>query len=299
MKLNSAIKEYLINIEVNEAKAKRTVVSYTHDLEGYRDYLEADGIDEVEEIDYQDISDYIDYKGIELSQTSLNRLKTSIRNFHKYLSFKYGINNPSLNLEVHKTGRRLPVYFTVDEVNELMNVFDDNDPKQLLDHAILEAIYSLGLRVSECCDLKIYNVDLTANVARILGKGNKIRIVPIPKRASDLLKRYLSDSRNLYSNNRIDNFFINKSGKAIYPKYVEKILNDATATTGISKKITPHKLRHSYATHLLENGADLRVIQELLGHSDIRTTEIYTHVENKRMRENYLSFHPLAKRRQE
>ena len=216
-----------------------------------------------------------------------------IRNFHHFLSFKYDINDPSFAIQVSKSIKRLPIYCTVAEVDELMNTFKKTK-EDLFNKAILETIYGCGLRVSECCNLLISQVNLNDGFLKILGKGNKERIVPIPQRTNDVMSYYFSNIRPLWLNGSTNSFYINKYGKHIYPEYVEKMLKNALKNTKISKNITPHKLRHSYATHLLEGGADLRSIQELLGHSDISTTEIYTHVETQRLKNTYLNSHPLS-----
>jgi site-specific recombinase XerD len=176
-----------------------------------------------------------------------------------------------------------------------MSVFDDEISQDLLDHTILETIYGLGLRVSECCNLKTNQINLTDGFVKILGKGNKERVIPIPDTTRRLMQQYASNLRGLWLKKSTNRFFINHLGKPIYSEYVEKMLRNTNIKAGIKKHLTPHKLRHSYATHLLEGGADLRVIQELLGHSDISTTEIYTHVESERLKESYLKAHPLAK----
>ena len=176
-----------------------------------------------------------------------------------------------------------------------MSVFNDEDPDELFDHTIIETIYGLGLRVSECCSLKTNQVNLDDGFVKIIGKGKKERLIPIPDRTKKLMKEYYAKLRPSWQKKNTNLFFINQHGRKIYSEYVEKMLKENVYKAGIKKGITPHKLRHSYATHLLEGGADLRVIQELLGHSDISTTEIYTHVEAERLKRAYLDFHPFAK----
>lgn len=297
MKLSSAVKDYLVNININEGKSRNTVVSYTHDLKLYQEFLEGFDIKEVEEITYKNIEDFIDSLTISYSDTSINRIKTSIRSFHKYLTFKYEIKDVSVNIEVHQAKKRLPIYLTVAEIDEIMNLFGDEDLEDIYNHTILEMIYVLGLRVSECSHLSLANIDLDAKIARITGKGNKVRLIPIPSRSIPLFKQYLTSVRPLWLTDSKDLFFINKFGRHLTEKYVQEMLKSKVELTNIKKHVTPHKLRHSYATHLLMGGADLRVIQELLGHSDIKTTEIYTHIDTARMKSVYGASFPLAKRR--
>ena len=202
--------------------------------------------------------------------------------------------DPSLNLQVHKGPKTLPVYCTVDEIKLLMQSFDDTNIQDNLNHTLLETIYSCGLRVSEVCNLTINRVDLDTGKIRVLGKGDKERIVPIPKGSIPLLKQYVSITRMNLVQKKTNMFFLNRFGRKITSKYVELLLQRKCVELGFKKHITPHKLRHSYATHMLQGGADLRSIQEILGHSNIQTTEIYTHVQNKQLFDAYSKFNPLA-----
>ena len=297
MTLDNAINDYVISIATTEGKADNTVKSYNRDLNKYREFLLDKGIDRVEKVTDRDIDKFVEYLNKNYASASINRMKTTVRNFHRYLNFKYDYNDPTLNLSVTKGEKRLPVYATIEEVDKLMGIFDDEVPKDLFNHAILESIYGMGLRVSECCNLRTSQVNLNDGFVKILGKGNKERLVPIPERTNDVLKRYYMNLRPLWLKKSTNRFFINSKGKPIYREYVEKMLQNSIIKADIDKHLTPHKLRHSYATHLLEGGADLRVIQELLGHSDISTTEIYTHVESQRLKDSYLKAHPLAKER--
>ena len=294
MKIDFAIKDYIISLSTAEGRASNTIKSYTRDLNKYKSFLNENSIDDVGKIKDITIDDFINELNNSYSSASINRIKTSIRNFHRFLNFKYDLKDPTINLKVSRTQKRLPIYATVDEISKLMSLFDDEIPQDLLDHTILETIYGLGLRVSECCNLKTNQVNLNDKFVKVLGKGSKERIIPIPSKTNELMKRYYMNLRPMWLKKSTNNFFINKLGNKIYSEYVEKMLRNKSYEAGIKKHITPHKLRHSYATHLLEGGADLRVIQELLGHSDISTTEIYTHVETQRMKQSYLKNHPFA-----
>ena len=297
MKIDFAIKDYIISLSTTEGRAQNTIKSYSRDLNLYQTYLNDNNIFDVEKIKDTIIDDFVSELNKNYSSTSVNRIKTSIRNLHRFLNFKYDLKDPTINLKVSRAEKRLPIYATVDEINLLMSQFDDEVPQDLLDHTILETIYGLGLRVSECCELKTNQVNLNDKFVKVLGKGSKERIVPIPTKTNELMKRYYMNLRPMWLKRSTNNFFINKRGNKIYSEYVEKMLREKNNNVGIKKHITPHKLRHSYATHLLEGGADLRVIQELLGHSDISTTEIYTHVETTRMKQSYLKSHPFANKK--
>ena len=297
MKLDQAIREYIISLSTAEGKAKNTVESYSRDLRQYSDYLKENNITDTSKIEEETIYSYIDDLNDRYASTSINRIKTTIRNFHHYLNFKYNLKDPSLNVATSKGKKRLPVYATKQEIEKLMSVFNDEDPQDLFDHTILETIYGLGLRVSECCDMRTNQVNLTDGFVKILGKGNKERLIPIPDKTKKLMHMYFANVRTLWQKKNTNRFFINHFGKPIYSEYVENLIRNKAYEAGIKKPLTPHKLRHSYATHLLEGGADLRVIQELLGHSDISTTEIYTHVEQERLKEAYMNAHPFANRK--
>lgn len=292
MKLQEAFDGWYTWLSVSQAKSTHTVSSYTSDLKQYLHYLEADGIEDTDDITYDEIRDFMQEESEQKASSSSARMAAAIRSFHSYLSFLFNKEDPSINLTVHKNQKVLPVYCTKEEIKALMTSFDDSDPRQLLDHAILELIYSCGLRVSEACSLDINRVDLETGKIRVLGKGNKERIVPIPSGAQGLQKKYLTEVRPLFCRRHSSIYFINALGRPVEPRYIQRLIARKDTELGFQKHITPHKLRHSYATHLLQNGADLRSIQEMLGHSDVGTTEIYTHIQNNEMFKAYNAYHP-------
>ena len=297
MKVSNAIKDYLISLATSEGRAENTIKSYTRDLNKYQEFLDKHNIEKIEIVKDSDIDEFVKELNKNYSSATVNRLKTAIRNLHRFLNFKYDFKDPTINLTVSKGEKRLPIYGTIDEIEKLMSIFNDEIPLDLFNHAILECIYGLGLRVSECTNLRNSQVNLNDGFVKILGKGNKERIVPIPARTKEIMKKYFYNVRTLWQKSSTNRFFINRLGKPIYSEYVEKMLRNSIIKAGIDKHLTPHKLRHSYATHLLQGGTDLRVIQELLGHSDISTTEIYTHIESQRLKDSYNKAHPLAKER--
>lgn len=295
MDLDTAISEYLYDLSSGQGRSNNTVEAYSRDLKFYQEFLINNDITDTNFINDSVIDKYITELNKKYNTASINRTKVSIRNFHRFLNFKYDIKDPTLNLSVSKGEKRLPIYASKQEIEKLMSIFNDEKPEDLFNHAILEMIYGTGCRVSECCDLKTNQMNLNEGFVKIIGKGNKERLVPIPTNTLKILKLYFSNVRNLWLKKSSNHFFINKYSRKIYPVYVQEMLKNSIIKAGINKNLTPHKLRHSYATHLLEGGADLRVIQELLGHSDISTTEIYTHVESERLKKSYLQNHPLAK----
>lgn len=293
MKLDSALDKYLVNLNQNRGKSQHTVSAYASDLKQYLTYLrEEEGIEDTEEIAYDNIADFFGEQAETKSDTSLTRMAASVRSFHQFLAFMYDEKDPGLNLTVNKGKKSLPVYCTKEEIDRLMNSFDDTKPKELMEHALLEMIYGCGLRVSEAVNMDINRVDMESGKLRVLGKGSKERIVPIPSGSLAVIKQYYYSARPLFLQKNSTHFFINCLGRPVNAKYVQRLLHNKNLELGFRKNITPHKLRHSYATHLLQNGADLRSIQEMLGHSNIQTTEIYTHVENRQMFETYDRYHP-------
>lgn len=302
MNLSDALKEYLSFISLYESKSKSTIKSYSHDLKIYYEFLNKHSINDINDINNTIIEDFLFDIQNNYNDNTLNHFKSTIRSFHKFISMKYDYPNPSINIEIHKSKKHLPIYLSEEETNKIFNLFNDETYDDIYHHAIIESLYALGLRVSECCGLKYNEVNLNDKIVRVLGKGDKYRIIPIPNGSIDIFKKYLS-VRDIWlkiNNNDIKQyFFINHLSKPLNVMYVERLVNKLRNEAGIKKNITPHKIRHSYATHLLNGGADLRVVQELLGHSDISTTEIYTHVEENRLKNTYLNCHPLAKEGEE
>ena len=292
MKTEQALERYRVQLTMNEGKSPRTVSSYLQDLGLYLDYLKEQGICDTDDIRPSDVETFITMQSEHKAPSSIARMASSIRSFHHFLSFLYEIPDPTISLEVHRGPSRLPVYGTVEEIRNLLGSFDDSDPRQCLYHAILEIIYSCGLRVSEAVGLTLNRVDLETGFVRVEGKGNKERIVPIPYGSIPILKHYRDVVRPLNEKKKSNLFFVNRLGRRVTTQSVEEVMRRKKAELGMKKKLTPHKLRHSYATHMLEGGADLRSIQEMLGHSSISTTQIYTHTGNETLRKSYDAYHP-------
>ncbi len=294
MKNDKAFEEYRRYLKMASGKADATIKAYLADLEKYLIYLNEEGINNIEDIDAALINHYLNQLRHMLNNNSLNRHLSAIKSFHNFISFKYDLKDPSITLRSEKTPAHLPLYANEEEIELLMNSFSDK-PKDILDHALLEIIYGCGLRVGECCLLEASNINFNDAILTVIGKGDKQRLIPIPSKTLICLKEYLK-IRQIWLKGNSKYFFINPRSKPLYRQYVEKLLRSKCLELGIKKALTPHKLRHSYATHLLLGGCDLRVIQELLGHSSIATTEIYTHVETSHLKEAYLKAHPLARK---
>ena len=298
--MNKEIEDYENYLMFERRMAKNTTSSYIRDLEHYATYLEEERkVYRVDDITKQDIETYLEYLNKNnYTTTSLARKLTAIKNFHKFLLAVNRLpNDVAITLERPKLRKSLPNVLTVDEVDKLLNI-NTITPFDYRNKAMLELLYGTGLRISEMLDLKLTDVDFENCVVRCFGKGSKERIVPIGEYIIDSLTNYLTYGRNQLLNKKkvSDYLFLNSRGDRISRFSFFKILKKLLREKDIKKDVSPHSLRHSFATHMLENGADLRSIQELLGHSDIATTRIYTHITNKKIVNDYIEYHPRSKK---
>lgn len=277
---------YLLTVKQKEEKT--TVSSYIEDIYKYLEYMENNKIKTALDIEYQNITNYLKYLDNNNYKTSsIIRKIVSIKLFHKYLSEEYKIKDVSSKIINPRLRRKLPNILTIEEVNNLLDI-KLNTPFDYRNKAMLELMYSSGLRVSELVDLKLNNIDLDNGYVRCLGKGKKERIIPIGEIAIEYLKKYINEYRNsMKKGYYTENVFLNNHGKNITRQGFFLIIKNIAKEKNIDKNITPHMLRHSFATHLLNNGANLRTIQEMLGHSSITTTQIYTNVSTDIIKENY------------
>lgn len=277
---------YLLTVKQKEEKT--TVSSYIEDIYKYLEYMENNKIKAALDIEYQNITNYLKYLDNNNYETSsIIRKIVSIKLFHKYLSEEYKIKDVSSKIINPRLRRKLPNILTIEEVDNLLDI-KLNTPFDYRNKAMLELMYSSGLRVSELVDLKLNNIDLDNGYVRCLGKGKKERIIPIGEIAIEYLKKYINEYRNsMKKGYYTENVFLNNHGKNITRQGFFLIIKNIAKEKNIDKNITPHMLRHSFATHLLNNGANLRTIQEMLGHSSITTTQIYTNVSNDIIKENY------------
>lgn len=283
-------------LRVERGLSDNTVQSYSYDLQKFKEYLDDRGIP-LNEASQGDILAYFNLQREEgKSGRTLSRYLASIRCFYRYLMQEHYIQqDPTENLESPKVERLLPRILSVGEVDLLLSQPDVRTVWGLRDKAMLELIYATGMRVSELLGLDTDHLNLDAGFVRCFGKGAKERIIPVGEVALRYLKEYLAKGWvKLRKSPREKAVFLNRRGKRLSRQGFWKILKGYAKKAGIQKEITPHVLRHSFATHLLENGADLRVVQELLGHADITTTQIYTHLSQKKLREVYERSHPRA-----
>lgn len=280
------ISQYIEYLEIECGLALNTILAYRSDLYSLANFIQELGINNFSEIQRLHINLYIkrlyDRK---YTPRSITREIASIKGFFKWLSINELIkHNPALSIEQPKLPKRLPKVLSMKEISELL---DAN--MSVLDKAILELLYAAGLRVSELADIQNHNIDLNSKYIRCIGKGSKERIVPIGNKACIAIRKYLKEREYIVKKFNLNTkfLFIKDNGKKITRQDIYVFIRELGKN--INKEISPHTIRHSFATHLLENGADLRVVQELLGHSDVSTTQLYTHISKKRLKDIYFS----------
>lgn len=284
---------------VEKGLAHNTLVSYERDLKSYMNYIQTvEKINNFNEVQRAQIVRFLSFlKDGGKSAKTIARHVASIRAFHQFLfREKMVTNDPTVHLDTPKLEKSLPKVLSLKEVERLLDAPKANDRYGIRDKAMLETLYATGIRVSELIGLNIGDAHLTMGFLRCIGKGNKERIIPLGQTASAAIQNYLDEGRQHFisKKHKDDALFLNHHGRRLTRQGFWKILKRLTAEAGIQKELTPHTLRHSFATHLLENGADLRAVQEMLGHADISTTQIYTHVTKTRLRDVYSKFHPRA-----
>ncbi len=289
------LSNYLKVLKIERNFSKNTISAYQSDLSKYLMFLKRKNIVSLDDISHNIVSDYLRYlnsKGF--APSTISRYFSAIKTFHRFLSAENLTNsNPTLALSAPKIPKKLPDVLSVTEIDKLIHCIDKTTFLGIRNRAIIEILYSCGLRVTELCNIKIGDLFLDDDLLKVMGKGFKERLVPIGGNAKDYLKSYLSNYRYNYKAKIKDNeIFLSKNGKKLTRARINQILKACCKQADIEKNISPHTLRHSFATHLLEGGADLRYVQLLLGHSDISTTEIYTHLDKITIREIYNDHHP-------
>ena len=289
---------FISYLTMERGLAANSVQAYRRDLEDFLAYLQACGITNPAEVTRDTISEYLEFEQQNNREnTTLARRLVSIKLFFRFLRSENIVKEDvTAVMESRKLSRLIPDYLSEEEVDALLNVYhlDSPDPLEVRNHTMFEMLYSTGMRISELLNLKLSSVDFENAVIRVTGKGSKTRLVPMGGAAENALKYYLENARKLLLHGPCDYIFVSKSGKRLARDRAWCLVKEAAIAAGIHKNIFPHTLRHSFASHLLAHGADLRVIQELLGHSDIGTTEVYTHVEKDRLLEVHHKFHPRA-----
>ena len=305
MNFESALAAYLDHLRIERGLSNNSIAAYRRDLTKFGDFLTAtassfDAISEQKIVDYE-----VALKSNDLSLSSINRALSALKGFYQYCEREYHIENPSRESNSHRLARKLPKALTVDEVSRLIaSGYQEGDISSYRNCALLELLYSTGARVSELIDLSVSDVAKTMTsdgevpVVRVRGKGSKERLVPLGSFALKAIEDYLTRTRPTYAskNSQSENaLFLNQRGKRLSRQSAWQIVLDAAEKSNLTGKVSPHVLRHSFATHLLDGGADIRVVQELLGHSSVTTTQIYTLVTIDKVREAYSTAHPRAR----
>lgn len=291
------LEDFIKYIDFEKNDSEYTTINYESDIVEYLEFCTNNKID-YKTISYKQARNYINYLYEERNDKSstISRKISALRTFYRFLESK-DIENYSFSLlKLPKKGKRLPKFFEYNELEELFDVPDTSDPLGERDRLILELLYASGMRVSELVSIKINDISFESKTIKILGKGNKERITYYNDITNKYLKKYINDGRKKLNINNIDYLFLNYRGGHLTTRGVEKILDKIIAKTAINKHITPHMLRHSFATHLLNEGCDLLSVQELLGHASLSATNIYTHITNDRLKDVYLKTHPRARK---
>jgi len=298
------IKKYLAFLQFEKKLSSNTINSYWHDLKFFAEYItEYLHLDEFKSINKNHVRDYIGLLNtysmndsiIEKKSSSINRSISSIKNFYKYLATSNLINeNPLKDIITPKLSKKLPTVLSVEEIEDIMNSIDTSTKHGYRDLTIISLLYSSGLRVSELTELKLTNLFVEEQIIKVFGKGNKERIVPIGEKALKQLLHYIDNIRPYYArkSNSKGYLFLSNRCMKLSRKTVWNIIKVVVVNSGVNKHISPHTFRHSFASHLLEGGAGLRIVQELLGHSSISTTQIYTQIDKTYLKEIHKEFHP-------
>ncbi|MRG86476.1 site-specific tyrosine recombinase XerD [Salinibacillus xinjiangensis] len=291
------IKDFLHYLTIERGLSENTLKSYERDLRQYQQFLkDKSHITDVHAIQRLHVMQFLNHlHSLGRSASTVARFLSTIRAFHQFLIREAGVEqDPSLHIETPKKERKLPKILSSEEVESLLEL-QGKDPLVIRNRAMLEVLYATGLRVTELLSLTMNDLHLTMGFVRCFGKGSKERIIPLGTHAQKSVQDYIDTARGaLLKGKKEDALFLNNRGKPMSRQGFWKILKGIARDRGIRKEITPHTLRHSFATHLLENGADLRAVQEMLGHADISTTQIYTHVTKSRLKDIYKTFHPRA-----
>lgn len=280
------INDFKNYLELERNYSNNTSLSYVKDVTLFSDFIKKDLL----LIDKKDIEKYI--RSLNKSSMTISHVISSLKSFYNYYMRMGNINsNPTDEIDRPKIEKKIPEFLTLEEVSSLLN-FKVNNEFEARNKAILELLYSSGLRISELTNLELSNIDLDECLVRVMGKGSKERIVPLGDYAIEALKEYIYFYRPMLNKNNSSYIFLNNRGGILSRQFIFKVIKEECIKKGIRKNVSPHTLRHTFATHLLKNGADLRIIQELLGHENLSTTQIYTHLTNDKLKHDYEDYFP-------
>ena len=297
MNWKDAISDFKDYLKIERGLSINSIMSYEHDLLKLTKFLDVNKKIKPLNLDSEIIKEFIKHLSKDVSPSSQSRIISGIKSFYEYLLFEKLIkSNPLAEIEQPKTQRKLPDTLSIDEINLMVSKIEKNKNEYYRNIAIIETMYGCGLRVSELIHLKLSDLHLDEDFLKVTGKGNKQRLVPISQINKKCIMNYLKKSRskNKINPTHTDTLFLNRRGQGLTRAMIFTIVKNLTKLAGIKKNISPHTFRHSFATHLLENGADLKTIQQMLGHESITTTEIYTHLDNKALVNVMRRFHPRS-----
>ena len=294
---STVLNEYISYIRLEKNYSSRTISEYENDIKEFYVFLSQEGLADLSSVEYSEARLYVTTlydKG--LSRMTISRKISSIRSLYKFCNARFGIDDNAFRLLYHpKKEQRLPAFFYEEELAALFSVGDGCSPKSLRNQALLELLYATGIRVSELVAISLRDIDNALGIVKVMGKGSKERYIPFGSFAMEALESYLAVGRpSLMKNKNHQNVFVNLRGDPITARGVRHVLNGMMEEAAIHRKIHPHMLRHSFATHMLSNGADMRTVQELLGHSQLSSTQVYTHITKEHLRKTYMNTHPRA-----
>lgn len=296
-RLKQAAEEFRSYIRLERNFSPLTVEGYRKDLEEFFAFLESEGIGAEEDIRYPEARLYVTqlYER-KLERATISRKISSLRSFFKFANTRFGIDDQAFRSLYHpKKEEKLPQFFYEEEMEQLFEANAGISPKEIRDTALLELLYATGMRVSELTGLSVGDADRELDIVRVMGKGRRERYIPFGHFAADALGRYLDEARpKIMKGNKHDRLFVNMRGTPLTDRGVRHILGEMVKKAALHISIHPHMLRHTFATHLLNNGADMRSVQELLGHASLSSTQVYTHVTKEHLRKTYMNAHPRA-----
>ncbi len=296
--MTRALQQYMVYLQAERNASPHTLLNYRRDIEEFAAFCRDQGIESWGEVDRAALRKWLTWLGNQgFVRASIARKVTEVRSFYRFMIRENILGyNPLLAVSAPKVPRRLPNFLNHQQVESLLNCPDAHTPQGKRDRAILELLYASGMRLSEVAGLNLSSVNLNTREIRVWGKGAKERVVLIGQPAAQALRIYLSEARpKLLKSKETSALFLNKSGGRLSVRSIDDLLQRCSRRAGLPEKITPHVLRHTFATHMLEGGADLRVVQELLGHSRLATTQVYTHVTQSQARKVYFEAHPRAR----
>ena len=296
--MEEELNRFIKYLDIEKNYSEYTILNYREDLKDFLSFLNCECINSYSDIDYKVLRIYLNEMfNKKYSSKTVSRHLSSLRTFFKYLSREGIISfNPMILISNPKEEKRLPSYLNYKQLEDILDIPNTNDVLGLRDASILELLYSTGIRVGELVKIKISNIDFDESRIKVLGKGNKERYVLFGDKCRQLLTRYIKESRPKLLKTGNDYLYLNTRGTPISIRTTQNIIDNIVNKSSIKFNVSPHTLRHTFATHMLDNGSDLNSVKELLGHSNINTTAIYTHVSNERLRSVYLNCHPRAKK---